>query len=206
MSTDPKAVRGLAEQAAALRAIRASAVARYALAVGAAVLAVLLRLALDPLWGTKLPYITLFPGIMLSAWLGGFWPGVVTTVLCATAAQYFWVEPSRSWAIADKTDLLGLLVFVAVGGVISALNEAWRRGAADIAQAEERLSVMLASIGDAVIATDEQGRITRLNPVAEALTGWTEADAGGKRLEEVFVIVNEHTRRPAENPIGRVLR
>src|SRR5688572_30347235 len=169
-------------------------------------MAVLLRLALDPVWGIKLPYITLFPGIMLSAWLGGFWPGVVTTVICATAAQYFWVDPSRSWAIADNSDLLGLLVFVAVGGVISALNEAWRRGAADIADAEERVSVMLASIGDAVIATDEQGRITRLNPVAEALTGWTEADAIGKRLEEVFVIISEQTRRPAENPIGRVLR
>jgi PAS domain S-box-containing protein len=206
LSTDPKAVRGLAEQAAALRAIRASAVARYAVAVAAAAMAILLRLSLDPVWGIRLPYITLFPGIMLSAWLGGFWPGVVTTVLCATSAQYFWVEPSRSWAIADKTDLLGLFVFVAVGGVISALNEAWRRGAADIVDAEGRLSVMLASIGDAVIATDEQGRITRLNPVAEALTGWTEADAVGKRLEEIFVIIHEHTRRPAESPIGRVLR
>jgi PAS domain S-box-containing protein len=70
----------------------------------------------------------------------------------------------------------------------------------------ERLRVTLASIGDAVIATDEQGRVTRLNTVAEALTGWTEADAVGKRLEEVFVIINEQTRRPAENPIGKVLR
>jgi hypothetical protein len=89
LSTDPKAVRGLAEQAAALRAIRASAVARYAVAVAAAAMAILLRLSLDPVWGMRLPYITLFPGIMLSAWLGGFWPGVVTTVLCATSAQYF---------------------------------------------------------------------------------------------------------------------
>ena len=70
----------------------------------------------------------------------------------------------------------------------------------------ERLRVTLASIGDAVIATDEHGRVTRLNPVAEALTGWTEADAVGKRLEEVFVILNEQTRRPAENPIDTVLR
>jgi PAS domain S-box-containing protein len=70
----------------------------------------------------------------------------------------------------------------------------------------ERLRVTLSSIGDAVIATDEYGRVTRLNPVAEALTGWTEADAIGKRLEEVFVILNEVTRRPAENPIGKALR
>jgi PAS domain S-box-containing protein len=206
VSADRKAVRGLAKQAASLRAIRSSPVARYAIAVGTAVLAIVIRLALDPVWGIRLPYITLFPGIMLSAWLGGFWPGVVTTLLSATAAEYFWIEPIGSWAMTDKTDLLGLLVFVAVGGVISALNEAWRRSTADIAESEERLRVMLTSIGDAVISTDEQGRVTRLNAVAEALTGWTEAEAVGKRLEEVFVIVNEQTRRPAENPIGKVLR
>jgi PAS domain S-box-containing protein len=206
VSADRKAVRGLAKQAAALRAIRSSAVARYTIAVGTAVLAIVIRLALDPVWGIRLPFITLFPGIMLSAWLGGFWPGVATTLLCATAAEYFWIEPRGSWAMTDKTDLLGLLVFVAIGGVISALNEAWRRSTADIAESEERLSVTLASIGDAVIATDEQGRVIQLNSVAEALTGWTEADAVGKRLEEVFVIINEQTRRPAENPIGKVLR
>jgi PAS domain S-box-containing protein len=204
--TGRKAVSGLAGQATAVRAIRSSAVARYAIAVGTAILAIVLRLALDPVWGVRLPYITLFPGIMLSAWLGGFWPGVVTTLLCATAAEYFWIEPSGSWAVTDKTDLFGLLVFVAVGGVMSALNEAWRRSTADIAESEERLSVTLASIGDAVIATDEHGRVTRLNTVAEALTGCTAAEAVGLRLEEVFVIINEQTRRPAENPIGRVLR
>src|SRR5438552_1211836 len=99
MSTDHRAVGGLAVQAAALRAIRSSAAARYALAVGIAVVAILVRLALDPVWGIRLPYITLFPAIMLSAWLGGFWPGIVTTALCATAAEYFWIEPSRSWAM-----------------------------------------------------------------------------------------------------------
>jgi PAS domain S-box-containing protein len=206
VSRAPQALRGLAEQAATLRAIRSSAAARYAIAVGTAVLAIILRLGLDPVWGVRFPYITLFPAIMLSGWLGGFWPGIVTTAICAIAAEYYWIEPSRSWMVTEKSELLGLLVFVAVGGAISALNEAWRRGAAGIAEAEKRLNVMLASIGDAVIATDEQGRITRLNPVAEALTGWTEADAAGKRLEEVFVIINEQTRRPAENPIGRVLR
>ena len=45
-----------------------------------------------------------------------------------------------------------------------------------------------------------------MNPVAQALMGWTEAEAAGKPLEDTLVIVNEQTRRPAENPIGRVLR
>jgi len=78
--------------------------------------------------------------------------------------------------------------------------------AAAIAISEERLRVTLASIGDGVLATDTQGRITLLNGVGQALTGWTEAEAVGRGVEEVFVIVNEESRRPAEPPIARVLR
>ena len=59
---------------------------RFGVAIGLAVLAVLARLSLDPLWGIKLPYITLFPAIMLAAWVGGFWPGVATTAISGAAA------------------------------------------------------------------------------------------------------------------------
>ena len=64
----------------------------------------------------------------------------------------------------------------------------------------------LASIGDAVIATDTEGRVTFLNAVAQELTGWTTEDAEGKPLEAVFAILNEKTRQPVENPVERVLR
>jgi PAS domain S-box-containing protein len=206
VSTDRQVVRGLAEQTAPLRAIRSSVVARYGIALGVALLAILLRLALDPIWGVRLPYITLFPAIMVTAWLGGLWPGVITTALCGVAAEYFWLEPSRFFSVTEKSDLLGLLVFMVVGVVISALNEAWRRGTVGLAESEQRLSVTLSSIGDGVVTTDQQGRVVRVNPVAEALTGWTESDAVGRRLEDIFVIINEETRRPTENPMGTVLR
>lgn len=75
------------------------------------------------------------------------------------------------------------------------------------AQAErERLRVTLGSIGDAVIATDTAARITFMNAVAEALTGWTQADAAGQPIAEVFRIINEHTRATVESPAERVLR
>ena len=64
----------------------------------------------------------------------------------------------------------------------------------------------LASIGDGVITTDARGYVTRLNAVSEALTGWTNAEAAGRRLDEVFVIVDENTRHPVEDPVHRVLR
>lgn len=64
----------------------------------------------------------------------------------------------------------------------------------------------ITSIGDAVIATDAQGRVTLMNAVAEALTGWAAGEATGRPLDDVFVIVEEDSRRPAENPVHRVLR
>jgi len=70
---------------------------------------------------------------------------------------------------------------------------------------EEKLSVTLNSIGDAVLATDAQRRITRLNPIAENLTGWTLAEAMGRPVEEVFRIINEETRAPALIPVDDVL-
>ncbi|MBC8024577.1 MAG: PAS domain S-box protein, partial [Steroidobacteraceae bacterium] len=69
----------------------------------------------------------------------------------------------------------------------------------------EWFEVTLASIGDAVITTDLEARVTFLNPVAEAMTGWVLRDALGKPLPDVFRIVNEDTRAPVENPIARVL-
>ena len=70
----------------------------------------------------------------------------------------------------------------------------------------EWLRVTLSCIGDGVIATDNQGLVTFLNPVAEALTGWSLADAAGLTLETVFHIVNETTRNIVENPAHKALR
>lgn len=75
----------------------------------------------------------------------------------------------------------------------------------DLQKREEWLSTTLRSIGDAVIATDAQGRITFLNPVAESLTGWTSDDAVGQISRSVFNIVNEDTRLKVEDPIDRVI-
>jgi PAS domain S-box-containing protein len=72
-------------------------------------------------------------------------------------------------------------------------------------EAEERLSATLYSIGDGVLATDQSGRIRMINPVAERLTGWSEAEAIGQPIDHVFSIINEHTRAPAISPVTRVL-
>jgi PAS domain S-box-containing protein len=81
-----------------------------------------------------------------------------------------------------------------------------RRRMQDALAAErERLAVTLESIGDGVIATDTEGRVTTLNRVAEELTGWSQADAAGKPIGEVFRIVSERTGLPVEDPVRKVL-
>ena len=81
-------------------------------------------------------------------------------------------------------------------------TEASRRALAD---SEQNLATTLYSIGDGVLATDTEGRITRMNPVAETLTGWSLAEAQGRPVEEVFRIVHEHTRSPAVVPVAEAL-
>ena len=73
-------------------------------------------------------------------------------------------------------------------------------------QQQEWLRVTLASIGDAVIATDTEGNVTFLNPIAERLTGWRQKEAEGQPLATVFPIFNEQTEKPVENPVEKVLR
>jgi PAS domain S-box-containing protein len=94
--------------------------------------------------------------------------------------------------------------------LLHGLVQRWlrERTASETALREQRewLRTTLASIGDAVLATDGEGRVTFINPVAESLTGWTEREARGRELTEIFRIVNERTRQTAENPVARALR
>lgn len=73
-------------------------------------------------------------------------------------------------------------------------------------RSEINLRTTLDSIGDAVIATDTKGRVSRMNPVAEQLTGWNLAEAQGKPLSEIFNIVHAITRKSVENPVSKILK
>lgn len=72
-------------------------------------------------------------------------------------------------------------------------------------QSEEEFRLTLYSIGDGVITTDIHGKIKRMNPVASELTGWTESEAAGKELNNIFNIVNEETHETAQSPVERII-
>lgn len=74
-----------------------------------------------------------------------------------------------------------------------------------LAAERERLAITLNSIGDGVICTDTDGRVTLFNSMAEKLTGWTSVEAIGRPLEEIFRLVNIRTGLPCENPVDKVL-
>ncbi len=86
-----------------------------------------------------------------------------------------------------------------------ALNDELTRVNLTLRASEENLAVTLNSIGDAVIATDDKARVTRLNPVAEQLTGWTQAEACGRPVDEIFRIINQTTREASMIPVIETL-
>jgi PAS domain S-box-containing protein len=106
-----------------------------------------------------------------------------------------------------RTGTTVIAVILGFWAVAFMLVLGWRRRAeAALREGEERYRATLYSIGDAVIATDQGSRVKQMNPVAEKLTGWTESQASGRPLDEVFRIVNEETHAVVESPVARVLR
>jgi PAS domain S-box-containing protein len=128
---------------------------------------------------------------------------------------------ARSRSTLRVVNLSVVALCLLLGGVLSVLgrrqllnlsgafNTALDRAEANAAEAraqKEWSHTILHSIGDAVIATNSEGTITFMNPVAETLTGWTLREAHHKPLADVFRIINEQTRETVENPIDKVRR
>jgi len=102
--------------------------------------------------------------------------------------------------------LLSISLLVLCFGLLQRELSERKKAQEALAKSEKWFSTTLASIGDAVIATDMNGGVTFLNPVAQSLTGWSLEEARGKSMDLVFDIVNKETRRPVENPVKKVFR
>ena len=102
----------------------------------------------------------------------------------------------------------GVTLLVLLWGFLRIRHAIEERNAALLQRQQERdlLSTTLASIGDCVIVTDVDGRITFMNAVASAVTGWTLQETKGRPLKEIFRIINEESRAPVEDPVEKVIR
>ena len=166
---------------------------RYPLAVGFAATAILLRGVLTALWGYDLPFLTFFPAIVLSAWTGGFWPGMLATGLCGLAANYFWLTPHYSLSVAAFGDIVALFLFLGIGALISVVTEMMHRG-------RRRLTRLLESIHEGFAVFDREGRCLYVNPRAVELLAPSVPAPVGKTMREIFpdIIVPPIEARPRE--------
>jgi PAS domain S-box-containing protein len=174
---------------------------RYGIAVAAVVWSTALLFLVPEIGktGATIPFFA----VLISAWFGGLGPGVFTIVI--GLAIYVVVVVNRG-AGFSAGQFLQLTIYAAGGAMIASLVEVLH-AARRRAEANERwLSAVLSSIGDAVIATDGQGRVAFTNPVARSLTGWAEDEAKGRLVQDVFAIVSEEDHRPVEPPVARVIR
>ena len=166
----------------------------YAVAIAGLLAALLARWLLDPLMGDSLPLVTLFGAVAAAVWVGGYRPAIVVAILGYLACAYLFIPPRGQLGLDDVGNVVGLVAYLFTCALIIGFGEAMRVAQVRASERRELLRVTLRSIGDAVITTDVDGRVTYLNAVAESLTGWTQADAVGQPLDTVFRIVNEDTR------------
>lgn len=153
-----------------------------------------------------------YPAVFLSAWIGGLVPGLLSTFVSVLAVWWFFIAPQFSFSLPTPVELVYIGVFSVMGVFFSITLDQLKKTIkrADevndtLRASEEKLSVTLNSIGDGVVATDANGRVTRLNMVAERLTGWHQTEAVGRPVDEVFRIINQETRLPATTPVLETL-
>jgi signal transduction histidine kinase len=113
--------------------------ARYTLALLAVAVAALLRMAVNPVLGDYLPYITFFPVVAFSAWYCGVIPSILVIISSLIAAQYWFITPTHSLRILNTEQLAGIVAFSVVSIVVVAMGEAMRRHSEVLRQAQGEL-------------------------------------------------------------------
>lgn len=158
-------------------------------------------------------FMIYFAAVVIASWLGGLGPSLLA--LTSSLLISIWLFEPVPGSVPDPPlkVIAGLGVYFFVGITTALLSESMRSAqrraealAAEALRQREQMRTTLACIGDAVIVTDRQGRLTMMNAIAESLTGWQTAEALGQPLDAVFRISNEQTGAPVENPVERVLR
>jgi PAS domain S-box-containing protein len=187
-------------------------VARYCSTFVVVAVAVALRYWLDPYLAISGAAIWL-TAILIGAWVGGLGPGLIGQTLILFAEALLFSGPSAEPFELTFRAAVNFAVFYMVGGIVGLLSEL-RQAALERAQIEkeealsqrEQLRATLSCMGDGVLVADAEGCLTIMNPVAEALTGWTISETKGMPVSDVFAICDEQSQQTVENPVKRVLR
>jgi PAS domain S-box-containing protein len=167
---------------------------RYIVAILAAVLALLLRAALDPLLGSDHALVLPLVAVVVVAWYAGLGPALATLFLSIGAVDYFFIPPRGSFGADSFSDRLAVGSFLFAGLICSLLGEAQRRARwraeahlADLRASEVRKSAIVETALDAVITMDAAGRVVEFNPAAERIFGHTREKTIGRDLGELII-------------------
>jgi PAS domain S-box-containing protein len=179
---------------------------RYALALFATLAVIALRWALDPYLGDTVPYISVFPAIIFSAWYCGLGPSLLSALTALVAENYLFSRPRYSFGVGSANEGVQIGIYLLVAGFVVVMAEINRRSIRRLDAANATLesrvqertaelrrqaaelasrSELLDMANDAVFATQE-GRITYWNRGAERLYGWTREEAKGKEPGELL--------------------
>ena len=186
----------------------------YVAAVVVVAIAALARVALYPVLGEAVPFITFFPAVAVAAWIGGFGPSAFSTALSIVIAWRWLLHGEGEVPSNELVNVVAIGIFaataLAIGGIMATLRasaaEADRLSAesevrnaelqaieAELRHERDSIRVTLESIGDAVITTEPNGAVAFMNPAAERLTGWRLREARGAAMEKVVELIDAYT-------------
>jgi PAS domain S-box-containing protein len=172
---------------------------RYALAILAAIVAVVVRQLLSPLLGNTNPYHTVWLAVVFSAWYCGFGPSVTATILSLMGVRYFFLTPVHSFVMPGRIEAFGMLGFLVFSAAIITFGESNRQGST----ARFRLAAIVESSDDAIVSKDLDGIITSWNKSAERLYGYSAKEAIGRHIT---LIIPDDRRHEETTFLDRIRR
>jgi PAS domain S-box-containing protein len=155
---------------------------RYGFALIAVIAVTLLRYALEMTFGFNQHFILFYPTLMLIALLGGLGPGLFATLLAAAIAAYFFLEPLHSIAVRNPHDIVGLVLFVALGITISLLGEVFRRRTRRLQEFEEAVE----GLEEMITVVDRDYRFVIANRAYLNYRNMEKADLVGRLASEIL--------------------
>lgn len=164
-----------------------SSLTSYLVAAGVSVVALLLTMVI-PFLRQDATYVLFLGAVSFSSWYGGRGPGIFACLFAALLENYFISEPIYQISLTIEA-LVPLCMFLLVSLMICYLRGELAKSEATAQEHRRLLEIILSSIGDAVIATDVNQRITFMNSTAESLTGYTAYFSEGMALEAIFRVV-----------------
>ena len=175
--------------------------ARYGVAIGSTLLALAVTLLIRPFVESTI-FIFFFASLAISAWYGGFGPGLVASVLAVLLVDYYVILPAGTLRLHDPADILPLAVFLAVGTLISRLTGSLRRARARSEQRREEAEALAQQLQDQAVELEQQTEQSQ--SLAEELEATNEdlrrsvaeADAANRAKSDFLTVMSHELRTP----------